>query len=335
MRPAATGIGRAMRAAAHSVAADRRPVRRPTSSTDGKRDRHDPRAEAREQPRSSRASSRPLARRRLSQARSPRQCRSGARQSSRQAPRDSSAPARSSVVVSLGVMPGNHAQHDGRVGDGAGHRPDMVERIGQRPHAGAAHPSPGRLDRRSGRTRSTAGGSSRPYPSRASHSKGRRPSRRPTPTTIRPVQAPFSPRALTGVFSLRVVARPIAPSVMRQLAEQHRAGALQPVDHRRIGVGHVLALLMNVPALVGAKVVLQRSLTAMRHAMQWPAPHGLPTARPRPVARWQGRARAVTVVKLLSVAVERCRSGRAASCVTSTGLTTPVRISAETAVRLR
>ena len=46
----------------------------------------------------------------------------------------------------VGVGAGDDAEDDGRIERAAAHRPDMVERFGEREDAGAADPAPGRLE---------------------------------------------------------------------------------------------------------------------------------------------------------------------------------------------
>ena len=46
----------------------------------------------------------------------------------------------------VGIGAGDDAEHDGGIERAAAHRPDMVERLGQRKDAGAADAAPGRLE---------------------------------------------------------------------------------------------------------------------------------------------------------------------------------------------
>ena len=207
------------------------------------------------------------------------------------------------------VMAGDCRQYHRRVADAAGHRTDMVERIRQRPHPGAAHPAPGRLHAGEptggrGQANRAAGIGAERAVAEPRRCRDARPGRR------RAGPCAIEPRTFRGLH-LRMVPGPGAFG-HGKLAENNGTGTLQPVDHRRVCRRHMLTVDVSPGAGRGEGRVAQ-VLHRHRHAMQRSTPDAgcqlsFSPARARErVLRGYGRIALQPAIQLLDPLEQRAR----------------------------
>ncbi len=168
------------------------------------------------------------------------------------------------------VMAGDGVKQDGVVLDIAGHRPNVVERMGQREHAGEADRAVGRLQAddaaAGGRVAHRAAGVGAER--RRYKSSGQRRARAARRAAGVQVAVPGIARRRPGQVERRPAGREL---VQRELAEQNSAGLAQLADHEGVGVG---AMIYADLGMAGGRQTrdIENILGAVGHAVHRPAP---------------------------------------------------------------
>lgn|GEM_PF-3122367 len=164
----------------------------------------------------------------------------------------------------VGIGAGDHAQHHGGVARAARHRPDMVERFGEREHARPAHPPPrglqaGEAVHRGRKTDRAAGVGAQRRKAQARRGRHARAGRRDAGPVggVPGIDRRGDRRVVDAVGALGHL----------QLAQDDRAGALQARHDRRILRRHMAAVDRHAGGrrdALGIAQILDRD----RHAVQ-------------------------------------------------------------------